>query len=123
MLGREVRFSKQHNDECVGMLEAEFSNFVGSVPVAGANFAQIFARHAIQSKDGSAAVAGGAKQFVKWRPVISPVEIETDTLAQFAFVNLLKRPFVEDVLVACKNGFNAQHNRALIEFEIAKQRA
>ena len=68
-------------------------------------------------------VAGGGKKFVKCRPVVSPVEIETDALAQFIFINLAAQPFVENVLVAGENGFHSQHYGALVEFGIAEKRS
>ena len=52
-----------------------------AVPVTSSDFAQIFARHAIEAVDGGAVVAGGAEQFVKGGPVVSPVEFETNALA------------------------------------------
>src|ERR1035441_8908957 len=122
MLGREVRLAEQHDDERAGMPAAEFGNLVGGVAVTGANFAQIFARHAIKAIDGCAVVAGGGEQFVKRSPVVSPVEFETDALAQFVFGNLGAEPFVENMLVAGKNGFDSQHYGALVEFRIAEDR-
>src|ERR1039458_5152478 len=122
MLWREVRLAEKHQDERGGMAAAEFGDPVGSVAIAGPDFAQIFARHAIQAIDGCAVVAGGGEQFVKWRPVVSPVEFETDALAQLVFRNLGAEPFVENVLVAGKNGFDSQHYGALVEFRIAEDR-
>ena len=104
------------------MAAANFGNLVGGVAVTGSDFAQIFARHAIEPVDGGAAVAGGGEQLVKWGPVVSPVEFETDALAQFVFVNLAAEPFVENVLVAGKNGFHSQHDGALVQFGIAEER-
>src|SRR5208282_568084 len=97
-------------------------NLVGGVTVTGPDFAQIFARHAIKAIDGCAAVAGGGEQFVKWRPVVSPVKFETDALAQLVFVNLGAEPLVENVLVAGKNGFDSQHHGAVVECRIAEER-
>src|ERR1019366_8209576 len=64
MLGREVRLAEQHDDERVGMAPAEFGNLVGGVAVTSSDFAQIFARHAIEPVGGGAVVAGGGEQFV-----------------------------------------------------------
>ena len=86
--------------------------------IAGADLAQVFARHAIQTVDGFGVIAGRRQQFVERRPVVSPVEIEADALAQFALVNLAPPPFFENVLVAGEDGFHAQHDRP-----VAGQRA
>ena len=67
-------------------------------------------------------VAGGGKQFVKWSPVVSPVEFETDALAQFGLFNLAAQPFIENVLVAGKNRFHSKHYGTLAELGAAQQR-
>src|SRR5581483_8742141 len=43
-------------------------------------------------------------------PVVPPIEIEADALAQLVFVNLALHPLVEDVLVAREDGFEAENN-------------
>jgi hypothetical protein len=66
-------------------------------------------------------IASGDEQFVERSPVVSPVEIKADALAQFDFINLAAPPFVENVLIAGKNGFDAENHgpaagqRALLE--------
>ena len=122
VLRRKMRLAEKNEDERVRMVEAQFGDLVSGVPVTSSDFAQIFARHAIESVDPCAMVAGGGEQFVEWTPVVSPVEFEADALAQFVFVNLAADPFVKNVLVAGKNGFDSQHYRTLVEFEIAKER-
>src|SRR5260370_31508619 len=122
MLGREVRLPKKNQYQRVGMTLAELGYLVGGVAVAGSDLAQIFAGHAIEPVDGGAVVAGGGKQLVKWSPIVAPVEVEPDALAQLVFVNLAASPFVENVLVARKNGFDSQHYMALAEFGIAEER-
>jgi len=104
------------------MLAAEFGNLVGGVAVPGSYLSQIFAGHAIEPVDGCAAVAGGGQQFEECRPVVSPVEIETNALTQFVLLNLAAEPFVENVLVAGKNGFDSQHYGALVKFRITEER-
>src|ERR1700680_4722214 len=94
-------------------------NFVRGGAGTSSGFAAIFPRHAIEPVDGGAVVAGGAEQFVKWSPFVSPVEFETDALVQFAFINFAAEPFVENVLVAGENGFDSQHNGSLVKFGIA----
>src|ERR1700675_609322 len=123
MLRREVRLTEQHNDERVRIAAAELGNLFGGVAVAGSDLAQVFARHAIKPVDGGVAIAGGGEQFVKWSPFVSPVEFETNALAQFGFVNFAAEPFVENVLVTGKNSFDSQHDGAPAEFEIAEERS
>src|SRR5258708_25255711 len=123
MLRREMRLAEQRNDERVRMAASQIGNLVGSVPVTSSDFAQIFARHAIEPVDGGAVVAGSGEQFVKWSPFVSPVEFETDALAQFGFVNFAALPFVENMLVAGKNRFHSQYYRSPVEFEIAEERS
>src|SRR5260370_37391903 len=118
-LGREVRLAEQHNDKRIRMAVAEIGNLVCGVPVTSADFAPLFARHAIEPVNGGAVVAGGGEQFVKWSPFVSPVEFEADALAQFAFINFAAEPFVENVLVAGENGFDSQHHGSLVKFGVA----
>src|SRR5260370_1270665 len=122
MLGREVRLPEKDHYERVGMTRAEPGYLVGGVAVARSDLAQIFAGHAIETVDGGAVVAGGGKQLVKWSPIVAPVEVEPDALAQLVFVNLAASPFVENVVVGRKNGFDSQHYMALAEFGIAEER-
>src|SRR4030088_105114 len=118
MLRREMRLSEQRDDERVRIMVAKLGNLVGGMAIAGSDFAQVFARHAIKPIDGGAVVAGGGEQFVKWSPVVSPVEFEPDALAKLAFVNFMPEQFVENMLVAGKNSLDSQHYGAAMEFEI-----
>ena len=95
------------------MALADFGKLRGGVTVARANLAQIFAGHAIEAINGLTVVAGGDQQFVERLPIVSPIEIEADALAEFAFINLTAPPLFEDVLIAGKDGFHSQHNRAI----------
>src|ERR1700733_5561890 len=104
MPGSEMRLAKQHEDHRVGMTQASFGDFRSGVTVAGANFAQIVARHAVKAVESFAVIARGHQQVVKRSAVVSPVEIEADALAKFVLVNFAAPPLVEDVLVAGING-------------------
>jgi hypothetical protein len=77
-----VRLAEQYDDECVGMLPAELGDLVGGVTVPRSDFAQIFARHAIEPVDRCSMIARGREQFIKGGPVVSPVELEADALPQ-----------------------------------------
>ena len=77
---------------------------------------------ALANGTGSAMVAGGAEHFVKWGPLVSPVEFEADALAQFALFDLAAAPFVENVLVVGKDSLDSQHYGALVEFGIVEER-
>ena len=113
MSGSEVRFSEQHEDHGIGMALADLGDLGRSVTVAGADLAQVFAGHAIETVDAFAVVAGRYQQFVERSPVVSPVEIEADALAQFALVDFAAPPFVENVLIAGEDGFDSEHDRAI----------
>ncbi len=117
-----MRLAEQDEDKSVRMTTADFGDLVGGVTVAGCNPAQILARHTVEAIDRGAMVTRSAQQFAKRSPVVSPIEIETDTLAQFGFVNLAARPFVEDVLVAGKNGLDSEREWTPMKRGIAQQR-
>src|SRR5271155_4277979 len=87
------------------------SNLVGRMPVSRSDLAQVFPRHAIQTIDGVRVFAGGHQRFIKGGPLIAPVEVETNALAQLIFVDLAPPPFVEDVLMARENRFDSEHDR------------
>src|ERR1019366_64511 len=72
--------------------------------------------------DRGAVVPGSRKQFVKWSPLVSPVEFKAYTLAQLVLVNFAAEPFFENVLIAGENSFNSQHDRALVQFRVAQER-
>src|SRR5438445_1522550 len=111
--GSQMRLTEEHKNHCVGMLLANLRNFASRVSVTGANLAQVFARHAIQTINGLRVIAGGGQQLVEWSPVIAPVEVEADSLAEFAFVNLAAPPFVENMLIAGKDGLDSEYNAAV----------
>src|SRR5258708_7580034 len=50
---------------------------------------------------------------MKRRPIVAPIQIEADALAQFALINLAPPPFLENVLVAGKNSFHSEHYRTI----------
>ena len=108
-----MRLTEEHKNHCVGMLLANLRNFASRVSVTGANLAQVFARHAIQTINGLRVIAGGGQQLVEWSPVIAPVEVEADSLAEFAFVNLAAPPFVENMLIAGKDGLDSEYHAAV----------
>src|SRR5262249_54231887 len=62
------------------------------------------------------------EEFVKRSPVVSPVEVEADALAQFGFFDFSAPPFVDDVLVPREDGFYAEHERPLANHRILNQR-
>src|SRR5258708_23827482 len=101
-----MRLAEQRNDERVRMAAAELGNLVGGVAITGSDLAQVFARHAIQPVDCGDTVTGGGEQFVKWSPVVSPVEFATNALPQFGFVNFVALTFVENMLVPGKNSID-----------------
>ncbi len=113
MTGRKVGFAKQNHDHGMGMALPDLGQLVSGVAIARPDLAQIFAGHAVQPVDRVGMLARGHQQFVKRRPVVSPVEIEADALLQFFRVDFAPPPFVENVLVAGENGFEAQHDRTV----------
>src|SRR5207245_6721919 len=76
----EMRFTKQNQNRGVGMRLTDFPNFVSSMPIPHADLTQVFTRHTIEPIDGFRMLARSDQQFVKWRPIIAPVEIETKPL-------------------------------------------
>src|SRR5580692_10199165 len=64
------------------MRATELGNFISGVAIASSDFAQVFARHAIESIGGCSTITCSGEQFVKWKPIISPVDVEADALAE-----------------------------------------
>src|SRR5580692_7825592 len=109
----EVRFAEQREDHGVGVALANLGNLGRGVTVAGADLAQVFARHAIETIDRLGVIAGRDQKFVKRRPVVSPVEIKADSLTQFVLIDFAAPPLFEDVLIAGKDGFDSEHDRTI----------
>src|SRR3984957_20032865 len=104
-----MRFPEKHEDNGVRMALADLNDLGGSVTIAGADPAQIFARHAVESINRLGVIARGHQQFMKWTPVVSPVEIEADALPKLLLVNFSPPPFVEDVLIAGEDGLHSEN--------------
>ena len=58
MLRSKMRFAEQYKDHRIGMMLADFRNLGRRVTIAGSDLPQTFTRHAVQSIDGVAVVAG-----------------------------------------------------------------
>src|SRR5579859_7716573 len=95
------------------MAFANFTNLCGCVPVARANFSQIFARHAIETVDRLSMIARRHKQFVKRSPIIAPIEIEANALAQVILINLAAPPLVKNMLIAREDCLDAEDDWAI----------
>src|SRR5579871_3535196 len=100
MLGRKVRFTEENKDYGARMPFTDLGNLGNRMPVARADLAQIFPRHAIQAIDALAVLARGYQQFIKRRPIVSPVSIKADALAKFIFIDFAPPPLVEHMLMA-----------------------
>src|SRR5207244_1875309 len=113
MSGSEMRFTKQNQNRGVRMRSTNLTNFVSRVSIPHADLTQVFTRHTVETVDAFGMLARRDQQFVKWRPIIAPVEIETNALPQFCFSNFAMPPFVKYVLVSGKNGFHAKDYRTI----------
>ena len=103
-----MRLAKKHVDHSVRMPLPDLCDLQRGMAIASADLAQILARHAIQAVECLGVIARTDQQFVKRSPVVSPIQIEADTLPQFGFINFAAPPFVENVLIASKDSFNAK---------------
>ncbi len=110
-----MRLAEQHEDHGPRVTLADFGQLGGSMAVASADLAQIFARHAIEAVQSLSVVAGGHKQAIERSPVVSPVEVEADSLVEFVLVDITPPPFVENVLVAGKNGLHAKYDGTIAD--------
>src|SRR5438552_6635484 len=108
-----MRFPEKHLNCGVRMRLTDFPNFVSSMPIPHADLTQVFMWHTVEPIYGFCVLARRNQQFVKWRPIIAPVEIETNALPQFSFTNLPTPPFLKYVLVSGKNGFHAKDYRTI----------
>src|SRR6185437_4830855 len=73
----------------------------------------VLARHAIQTINRLGLLARRLHQFIKRGPVISPIKVKADALAEFRLANFASPPLVENVLIAGKNGFHTEHHRTV----------
>ena len=80
MSGRKVGLAKQHHNDGIGVALPNFCQLVSGVAVAGPDLTQIFARHAVEAVDCVGVFTRSHQQFVEWRPVIAPIEVEANAL-------------------------------------------
>ena len=96
---------------------------VSRMPIARANLAQILTWHAVQPIDRRAALPRRQKNVKEGSPVVSPIQIKTNSLSKFTFVDLSVQPFVDDVLVPGKNRLYSEHQRPAMQRRLAQQRS
>src|SRR5215469_3411538 len=80
------------------------------MPVARPNFSQILPRHAVQTVKTVAVIASGQQKFVERGPIVSPIEIEAHALPKLRFLDFPPPPFVNNVLIAGKNGLEPENH-------------
>src|SRR5262249_9483829 len=123
VMRREMRFTEENKHKRFRMALANLGDLSGGMTISGADLAQVFAGHAVKAIEADGAFPSRGKQFVKRCPVVSSIKIETDALAKFGFFDFAAPPFVDDVLVAGENRFNAKNDRPLPDDWIANQRS
>ena len=89
MPGRQVGFPEEHQNKRIRMAAANLADLLGGVAIAGADLAQVFARHTVKTVEAGRVLTRGGKKFEERRPVIAPIEIETDALAKLGFIERL----------------------------------
>ena len=112
MIGRKVRFAHQHDHGSFRMPAADLAELVRGMAIARADASHVAARNAVQAIDQCSGSTGAAQQFGVGRPVVTPIKIEANALAQFVARDFAGLPFVQDVLVAGKHHLQAQQQRA-----------
>ena len=105
-----MRLAEQHEDHRIGMPLANFGDLRRGMTITRSNLPQVFPRHAIKAIDSFAMIASRDQQFVERRPVVSPIQIKTNALPQFALIDFAPPPFFENVLIAGENGFDSEHD-------------
>src|ERR1700678_4812875 len=95
------------------MALANLGNLCVDVAVARSDLAQILPRHAIEAVNTFPMIASGYQQFIKRRPIVAPIQIETDALPQFSFVDFAPPPFLEDMLVRGEYRFHTKDDRTI----------
>src|SRR5580700_2373588 len=108
-----MRFAEQYQDHGVRMALTNLCNLVRPMLVSSPDFAQILPRLTIETINCVCVLAGGYQQFVKRRPLVTPVEIETDTLAELFFIDLTAPPLIEDVLMPGEDRLDSEHYRTI----------
>src|SRR5690349_3250986 len=93
------------------MLLSNVANFRGSMTIARANLPEILARHTVQAINRLAVLAGTFQEREERLPVVTPIGVVANAVAQFGFLDLTAHPFIQDVLVAGKDRFHADHDR------------
>src|SRR5579871_1262779 len=93
----------------------DFGKLRGGMAVACADFSKILSRHAIQAIERLAMITRRDQKVVEGSPIVSPIEIEACALTKFRLVNLAAPPLIEDMLIAGKNGFDAENHGTIAD--------
>src|ERR1700733_8011421 len=115
MLWSKMRFSEEHQNQRVWMAISYLRNLVGRMAIASANLPQVLARHAVKPVNPGALLARGRKNVKEGSPVVSPIQVEANTLAKLALVDLSAQPLIDDMLISGKNRFHSQHQRPIVQ--------
>src|SRR6266567_5378495 len=55
-------------------------------------------------------VTGRQQQFIKWRPVVPPVAVKTESPPELCFCDLASPPCIQNALVTGEYGFESHHH-------------
>ncbi len=113
MRGCEVRFAEQGDDACLGIPLPDLGEFGGGVAIARTDAAHVVAWHAIEAVDAGSVTPRRLQQLAPRRPIVAPIEIEADALAQLALINLAAHPRVQNALVAGENHLHREQHRTI----------
>ena len=111
VVGCQMRFPKEHDDDRLRVTLSYFRNLAGGVAVARGDAAHICARHAIQPVNRSRMSASTVQQLAIGLPIVAPVQVETNALAQLVIGDAAGHPFVECLLVTRKYRLQRDHYR------------
>src|SRR5260370_22028649 len=106
----KMRLPEQHKDHRIRMASPHLHYFCAGVAIAQSNSSQVVPRHAIETVECLGVVPGARQDFTEGSPIIPPVDVEANPLAQFVLVNLAPPPLVQNVLVAREDGLDPKYD-------------
>src|SRR3954451_4054792 len=114
MVRGKVRLAEEYNQQRIWMRRPRPRHSIGSMTIALGNATHIAPRRAIRSVYGNLQCASDLERVQKRLPLVSPIHIEAEALAQLGVGSRFCLPFVYDVLVTGEYRFEQQDKRTLL---------
>src|SRR5258708_32420239 len=92
MTRSKMRLPEQHKDHRIRMASPHLHDFCAGVAISQSNSSQVVSRHAIETVECLGVVPGGRQDFPEGSPLVAPVNVAPNPLAQLCLVHPATAP-------------------------------